>query len=100
MSGTISNAHAENRMNYTGDAPQRHHGPVPPATRYETDLSSVLAFAPRNTPLEILQIADERARLYCERVGLEPGDQITRHDGLKDEVLLPSTSAWHCRLPC
>lgn len=98
MSGTISNAHAENHMNYAGDAPQRHHGPVPPPMRYETDLSSVLAFAPRNTPLEILQIADERARLYCERLGLEPGDHITRHDGLKDEVLLSTPGGQRLRL--
>jgi hypothetical protein len=71
----------------------RQHG-----IQYETDLSSVLAFAPREVPLEILQIADERARSYCSHLGLDPGDRITRHDGLKDDVLLSLEDGRRVRL--
>ena len=61
---------------------------APRWAQYDTDLSSVLAFATHNQLLEIVRIADETASDYCEAIGLWPGDRVTRVDGRKDDVLL------------
>jgi hypothetical protein len=58
----------------------------------------VLAFAPHDVPLEILRIADEGARAYCTRIGLESGNWITRTDGRKDDVLLTTPDGHRLRL--
>lgn len=91
MSGTISNNSSANTTPTTPTTPigaaERPVAP-PPETHFETDLSSVLAFAPRDVPLTVLQIADDRARAYCAQFGLAAGDRITRYDGSKDDVLL------------
>lgn len=101
MSATISNDNPGNGISNPGDGQENHLEPVEPSTattRYETDLSSLLAFAPRGIPLEILQIPDEGARHYCARLGLEPGDEITRHDGLRNNVLLSTPDGRRFRL--
>lgn len=99
MSGTITNSKAENTGQDTA-AVSNGRPPVPlqRGMQFETDLSSVLAFAPREMSLEIRQIVDERARAYCSQLGLEPGDRITRHDGLKDEVVLSTADGRRVRL--
>ena len=71
---------------------------APHWTHYETDLSSVLAFAPRGMLLEIVRIADEVARGYCARLGLEPGDRVTRLDGGRDDVVLTTDDGRRVRL--
>jgi hypothetical protein len=98
MSEAILKDDPSNQVEETGNTWQPPLESVEPAKRYETDLSSVLAFAPRETPLEVLQIADDVARAYCARLGLEPGDQITRHDGLKNDVLLSTADGRRFRL--
>jgi hypothetical protein len=98
MAEIISNDTPGHAAEELGDWWERGLEPAQPTARYETDLSSVLAFAPRDTPLEVLQIADDVARGYCAQLGLEPGDQITRHDGLKNDVLLSTKDGRRFRL--
>lgn len=74
------------------------YAPPPRWVHYETDLSSVLAFAPRETPLEMLQVANDVAREYCARLGLEAGDRIVRHDGGRDDVLVSTDDGRRLRL--
>ena len=88
MSGMTPNNNTANAATNLATA-TNGRTPVPPRwVHYETDLSSVLAFAPRNELLAILQIADPTARTYCERLGIWRGDRVTRVDGRKDDVLL------------
>jgi hypothetical protein len=99
MPGTLPNAdstHAPPDSLPESDEPR--DGSTQRFARYDTDLSSVLAFAPREVPLEIRQIADQHARDYCAVLGVDPGDHITRHDGLKDEVALSTADGRRVRL--
>ena len=101
MSSIVSNGNARQS---TATAAGLHEGPghVPPPPRwahYETDLSSILGFAPRELSLEILRIVDDSARDYCVQLGLDRGDRITRIDGSAGDVLLSTEDGKRVRLP-
>lgn len=99
MSEFVSNGHAESSRNAAvADPHPPEQGRLPPM-QYETDLSSVLAFAPRETMLEVTRVTGEEAQEYCARLGVVPGDWITRRDGLRDHVLLTTADGRRVRLP-
>lgn len=98
MSGTMPNDHPSDATGPAPDPADVSPEAPPRWAHYETDLSSVLAFAPHDTPLEVLQIADPRARAYCARLGLDEGDRITRNNGRRDDVLLTTADGRRMRL--
>ncbi len=52
------------------------------------DLSNVLAFAPRDTPLAVVAILDGAVREACARLGVHEGDRITCNETLAESLLV------------
>lgn len=52
------------------------------------DLSNVLAFAPRDTLLEVVSILDGGVREACARLGVHEGDRITCNETLREALLI------------
>ena len=99
MSDTISNDNTSSSAAVPASLPdESRHVPAPRWSHYETDLSSVLAFAPPGTPLEIVQIAGEQAGWYSAQFGLGVGDRITRLNGRRDDVLLSTDDGRRVRV--
>lgn len=55
------------------------------------DLSNVLAFAPRDTLLEVVAIIDGGVREACARLGVHEGDHITCNETLSESLLVRAT---------
>lgn len=56
--------------------------------RHILDLSNVLAFAPRNTPLSVVAILGSDMRKECARRGVHEGDRITCNESLRESLLV------------